>query len=251
MQFIHNEPPSQSHRVVVQISHNELPSQSHHAMAFLISLLGCVAALALTNASPTLSPRGKDLNTIVDHRPDLGGDLINFAPNWPTCGNDKNIKSIGLSTTITVKVRPDCDTVIDKICVAAAAMASRKPYEFMIQLSHTEGTCEGHMLFSYRTLSDPLTYDICVRNFQSITNTCMLMDDPTVKNLAAVGEQAGVQNILWNPTADDSATYQKWSATKVWNQMPGYMMGPKGYFGKVVGHDSSDITADGFLKAGA
>lgn len=77
------------------------------------------------------------------------------------------------------------------------------------------------------------------------------MGDPTVKNFAAVGEQAGVQNMLWNPSADDSAVYWKWSASQVWNVRPGYMVGPPGYFGKVVGHDSSSITVDGTLKAGA
>lgn len=106
------------------------------------------------------------------------------------------------------------------------------------------------MMFSRITLSDPLTYDICVQNFQGITNTCMLMGDPTVKNYAAVGYQGGVQNMFWNPSADNSAVYWKWSASSVWNLMPGYMMGAPGYFGTVVAHDSSDITPEGSLKAG-
>jgi len=100
-------------------------------MSYLILPLGCVAALALTNVTLTLSPRGKDLNTITTYREDLGVTFINFAPNWPTCGNNKNLNGIGLSTTITVQVRPDCDTVIDKICVAADAMAKRTTGQFM------------------------------------------------------------------------------------------------------------------------
>lgn len=215
----------------------------------IYSLTSFVAALSIASATPTLSLRGQALNTIVNYH-NLGEDFINFAPNWPTCANDKNLYDIGLSLSATVNVRPDCDTVIDKICIAAEAMANMSSTtQFMYQLGHTEGTCEGHIMFSHVKLSDPLTYDICAQNFQSVTNTCMLLD-PTVKNYAKLQYQAGVQNIFYDPAADNSPTFWKWSASTVWNAMPGYMMGPLGCFGTVISHDSDDIQVDGTLKPG-
>lgn len=85
-------------------------------------------------------------------------------------------------------------------------------------------------MFSHVRLSDPLTYDICAQNFQSFTDTCMLLDLP-VKNYAKLQYQAGVQNIYHDPAADLSATFWKWSASTVWNVMSGYTMGPPGVSG--------------------
>lgn len=217
-------------------------------MAPHLGLFSLLASLAVTNASPfSLSPRG-GLSTYVDHREDLGVDLTYFAPDWPTCANDHTLTDIGLSTTITVNVRPDCDNVIDIICKAAAAEASvPHDQQWMYSLGHTEGTCEGHIMFSQWQLADPLDYPTCVAGFQSITETCILMDDPNVKNYASDKHQFGVKNIFHNPQGG-SPTLRKWNAATGWNLMPGYMMGPPNVFGAVEGRDATDIGAGGRPK---
>lgn len=102
------------------------------------SLISFVAALSIASATPNLSQRGKDLNTIVSYRADLEAISIDFAPNWPTYANDKNLYDIGLSLSATVNVGPNCDTVINKTCIAAEAMADMSSStQFMYQLGHT------------------------------------------------------------------------------------------------------------------
>ena len=224
-------------------------------MAHSFKVFSLFAALAVTNASPlTLSPRGNSPHTIVNYREDLGETFTDFAPNWPTCGNDYTLTDTGISTTITVNTRPDCDAVIDILCQAADRQAKYQatiPNEdkFLYQLGHSNGTCEGHILFPQTSLADPFDYNTCVTSFQSITNTCMLMGDPNVPhNYAAVGKQFGVQNIHHNP-GGNTPTMGTWSASTVWNLMPGYMMGAKGVFGDVVENDATDVQADGTVKS--
>ncbi len=210
-------------------------------MSPLFGVFSILATLIVTNANPLIhSPRGRDLHTYVDVRDDLGYSITSFAPNWPTCGNDHTLTDIGLKTTVTVDVRADCDTVIDQICKAAAKEATDPAYSrFIYPIKATQGACEGHILFSQVTLADPLDYATCQRNFQSITETCMLID-PSVKNYASVGFQFGVQNIKFSPP-DLGPSLPHWTASTRWNLMPGYMMGPVGVFGDVNGRDASDF----------
>lgn len=211
-------------------------------MSHYFSILSFLAAISFTYAIPTtLSERG--LKTWTYAHPETGDTYTHFAPNWPTCGNDKTLSGegpISLSTTKTVNVRPDCDNVINAICNVAVAQAKLGGSYY--GLGYTFGTCEGHMLFSQVT---PITYEACVSDFQTIPNTCMLMDDPTVKNYASVGKQFGVKNIYHNPSYGSDSV---WNAATDWNRLPGYMMGPPGVFGDVDGRDISDFNADGSLS---
>ena len=213
-------------------------------MAHFYLALSFVVAFTFTNAKPfTLFSRGGGDNTVVDSR--SNGDVFtDYAPNWPTCGNDHTLTDTGISTTITVNVRPDCDTVIDTIC--KAAVIEYKSGSYMSSIGHTTGTCEGHIMFSQATLADPLDYATCAKSFQSITETCMLTGDSTVKNYAAVGSQFGVQNIHHNPASyGNQPTFPIWSASSRWNLVPGYMMGPPGVWGSVYGKDATDILPAG------
>ncbi|KAL6721969.1 hypothetical protein ACLMJK_001074 [Lecanora helva] len=205
------------------------------------------ALLSLSDASPlALAPRDQDLKTFTNYRADLGETFTYFAPNWPTCGNDHTMTDLNMWTTIDVNVRPDCDTVIDSICSAAVKEASRPGQ--MRSLTAKSGTCQGFILFSQRTLADPLDYDICVGNFQSITKTCMLIGEG--KNYASDKHQAGVQNVFHNPKQTPPSTYT-WTAATNWNLYPGYMMGPPGYFGDISNViDAGSIKPDGSYTSG-
>lgn len=71
----------------------------------------------------------------------------------------------------------------------------------------------------------------------------MLLDDPTVKNYASVGHQAGVLYAEHHSTP--TPTQPEWSAQTGWGSMPVYMMGPVGYWGYVPGIDAADVGNDG------
>ena len=145
-----------------------------------------------------------------------------FDPAQATCANNKYMKQF--STSVTVDVRQDCDPVINTICKAADKLAQGS--NSMTNLVHTAGSCEGHMLFS-SSKADPKTvnYDSCVQAFQGITESCMLMGDPSVHNSASVGKQFGVQNVVYQEVASGN----NWLTGNTYQQTdPGYLMGPTG-----------------------
>lgn len=74
----------------------------------------------------------------------------------------------------------------------------------------------------------PITHEECVKGFQSVTTTCMLIDDE-VGNWAEVGKQFGVRNV--SPC-----------------HSVGYMIGPPGAFGPAEGRNITDFDLDGDLK---
>ena len=180
--------------------------------------------LSLTTAIPMT------LNTRDDHGSGIytcgpGCSHTVFDDTKATCGSDKTLKS--LSTTVTVNVQPDCDQVIDTICKASDKLAQAS--QPMVNLAHTIGTCEGHMLFLSATAdTSTMSYDPCVKSFQDITDTCMLMGDASVHNSASVGKQFGVENIMYKQAADGD----NWLASNEYEQnKPGYLMGPPGVWG--------------------
>lgn len=221
-------------------------------MTRVLPLLAFLAILSLTNSTPLLAQRDtkNNGNIYFIDRDDLGGRFTGFGDKWPTCANDELLIATGVSTNgKTINTQPDCDAVIAKICNAVDLMV--KNAKFPYWLSHTEGTCEGHIMFGYTTFGGSLNYEICADKFQSITETCMLIDD-NIKNHAADGQQAGVLHVYNNPVATPPST-ETWSADTSWSfdaQMPGYMMGAPGTFGKLRSHDSDCIQPDGSLREG-
>lgn len=73
-----------------------------------------------------------------------------------------------------------------------------------------------------------------------MTETCILMGDPTVRNYAEVGRQAGVMNVFQNPEGGQAGN-PVWRAGTAWNLMPGYMMGSPTWFGAVLGVEPSTM----------
>lgn len=203
-------------------------------------ILTFCAILATTTSTPSIhSPRSHTLSsfTTVANK-DTGTVSTNFAPNWPTCANDRLLSTLNPNPTSTVYVRPDCDAVISEICTAAAWEAANDV--FMSSIGHRNRSCEGHILFSQSRLADPFDYATCVRGFQSVTETCILMGDPTVRNYAEVGRQAGVMNVFQNPEGGQAGN-PVWRAGTAWNLMPGYMMGSPTWFGAVLGVEPSTM----------
>ena len=216
-------------------------------MSFKILLFTTLTSLIFSvSASPhPLTPRDSDSNNpnIQISTDWTYGKVLNWSPQWPTCGNDVSLTTeIGLSTNTNVDVHNDCDAVIDAICRAADFEAS-SDNNTMLSLSETHGTCEGHILFNTSTKLGPtvLNYNSCVKGFQGITESCMLIDDPNNKNdYASVGHQFGVQNVQWVEKPLDGLG--QWEVSTQWTQgktsMPGSMIGAAGVFGKVDGYDA-------------
>ena len=178
--------------------------------------------LSLATAIPTtLSARDDHPSMLWTCGPGCAHTVFDDAQ--ATCGSDKTLER--LSTTVTVNVQPDCDQVIDTICKASDQLiqASRP----MVNLAHTVGTCEGHLLFEAVTADQStMSYAPCVKSFQDITSTCMLMGG--AKNAAGVGKQFGLENVFYQllPSGDD------WTANNQWVQnKPGFLMGPPGVWG--------------------
>ena len=210
-------------------------------MSSSIRKLGFFAALlALAQASPfALLPRA-DKTVTYENEDDETMKEIYYAPKTPTCGNDNDLSGppVDLSTDMEVDVRRDCDPVIHQICEIAVAQADRS---FSYNIGATVGNCEGHFLKPY-TDTYELDYDACVAGFQNVTTTCMLVDDPKVKNSAKVGQQFGVKNVWYDQMNAE------WKASAMFNNLPGYMMGASKVFGAVNEKNVSDFDPLGFLK---
>ena len=85
------------------------------------------------------------------------------------------------------------------------------------------------MLFTGTTADKTtMSYAACTQAFQSITETCMLMGDPSDHNSASVGKQFGVRNVFYQSVASG----EDWTASNMWQPtMPGYLIGPPGVWG--------------------
>lgn len=185
-------------------------------------LLAIPSILGIATAIPALLAPRDQVSSYTDGN---GGDHVVFPTGYPTCGNDKSMGSF--ATTITVNTRPDCDNVIDIICRAAELQSSPKYYNHR-NIGHAIGTCEGHIILPHTDSN--VTYADCVDRFQSITETCILLDGP--KNYAAVGKQYGLRNLQFFGAARTDypqggvATWKANSDTE-----SGYLMGPPNVFG--------------------
>ena len=74
-------------------------------------------------------------------------------------------------TGIVVKVKPDCEDVIITICNYVAA-------NHPISVNRPKNKCNGWILIPPNR--GPVNHQKCVAGFQSITETCMLVDDTSV-----------------------------------------------------------------------
>ena len=74
-----------------------------------------------------------------------------FPSDDPTCGKDETMNQFNTTTTVTVQ--PDCDTVIDTICRAVVKGETPAPTS-NLNLGHTFGTCEGHIVISVEIRAD-------------------------------------------------------------------------------------------------
>ncbi|KAM0800365.1 hypothetical protein BDR22DRAFT_243969 [Usnea florida] len=201
-------------------------------------LLAIPSILGIATAIPALLAPRDQVDYITNN---YGQETTVFPTGYPTCGNDKSMS--GFSTTITVNTRPDCDNVIDTICRAAEVQASPNysaHHNNIGNIGYAIGTCEGHILAPHTNTN--VTYAVCVNRFQSITETCILLDGP--KNYAAVGKQYGLRNLQYNSAASIEspqgllATWQANSDTE-----SGYLMGPPNVFGT----DFMDVDAESIL----
>lgn len=129
-------------------------------------------------------------------------------------------------------------------------------------------TCEAHIFVNGVNISADFTYDTCVQDFQSITETCMLLD-PKGK-YAESGKQAGVMRALYSeggtngpiytteivggnetevlsypPGAQPAGTGTAPNWMLAMQDNPGYMVGPPGYFGSVFGCDATAMLRTG------
>ena len=102
------------------------------------------------------------------------------------------------------------------------------------------GTCEGHFLKPY-TDTYELDYDACVLGFQNVTN-CILIGDPTVKNMAKVGQQSGAKNVWYHQVNAE------WKASAMFNDLLGYMMGPFKVPGDLDEKNVADFSPLSFLE---
>lgn len=215
----------------------------------ILSLLA--SSLAPTHASPhSLYPRAPDgtPTTAIDAGT-LEGKIIYFSPDWPTCGNDHYLTDLGLKTTTEVAVRQDCDPVIETICTTAIAQMKFADLDNSLSnVVYTVGTCEGHLLFPDPENVAAFTKDECVAAFQSVSTMCMLLDQPGQwDRYGSVGSQFGVKNVNHRPRGE-GIDPTIWVAPQSTALQPGYMLGPPGVFGTVIGKNANGFNADGSLK---
>lgn len=212
-------------------------------------LLALLSALATTTAIPLA---GTDNAPSFHHTPrslpstkiDSSGRTI-YAPNWATCANDASITSVFPGgSTVTIS---DCDAAIEAICVAADNMYKSQvagDHKIPLQsMSKTVNTCEAHISFTQTTLADPLTHDSCVSSFQQISVECMVIGPG---KYAAPGKQAGLMNMIYNPSATGGACSNDppLKSSNAYNLYPGYAVAQSGYFGDICGVDPSTVSSN-------
>lgn len=179
---------------------------------------------------------------------------IFFAPNYATCSDSDYLKTLG--DTEPVQVQNQCDLAIQTVCTRAVAdfEKARNTDSAVVnstslgmepssaQVGETK-PCEATILYSQPKLSTPLTLEDCIANFQSISIECMLRDETWTKH-AGVGNQGGVRNVIFTPDGGDvDSRYPMWKANNVYNSLPGYMVGPAGWFAMNTGYQfATDIS---------
>ncbi|KAL8941600.1 MAG: hypothetical protein Q9216_002151 [Gyalolechia sp. 2 TL-2023] len=157
-------------------------------------------------------------------------DGVVYAPYHATCADDPSIKNpFGMTSPITVK--NDCDTAMSRVCGYAVANFQKNEAVNDIRAAYGDGPnkCEATLLFPAPRLAEPITYDVCIGVFQSITVGCMLVQPGSV---GTPGQQAGLVHVEY--TANGGAwntTYPRMKASNFGNYNPGYMVGPPKYFG--------------------
>ncbi|KAL8974976.1 MAG: hypothetical protein Q9197_000777 [Variospora fuerteventurae] len=176
---------------------------------------------------------------------------IFFAPNYATC-SDSDYLSV-LKETKSVQVQNQCDLAIETVCTRAVAdfKKARNADSTVVNSTNMEPSsaqvgetypCEATILYSQPKLSTPLILEDCIASFQSITIECMLLEDWTKH--ASVGNQGGVRNVIFTPGGGDvDSRYPMWKANNVYNSLPGYMVGPAGWFAMDTGYQfATDIS---------
>ena len=170
---------------------------------------------------------------------DYNGALF-YALRWPTCANDPTVSSpFGATTNVTVQ--PDCDNAIESACQAVkrGIPVSQTPAYYQ-NITSTVGTCEVHIQFPWQKLSN-IYYDDCIKSCQAITETCMLLG---VGQYAAPGQQAGLSNMYYGKAGVWKTKQTGLVVNTVYALLPGYMIGPPGYFTGLIsqGVDPSKVT---------
>ncbi|KAL8655615.1 MAG: hypothetical protein Q9210_000780 [Variospora velana] len=177
---------------------------------------------------------------------------IFFAPGFATCSDSDYLDFLG--PTDPVQTQNQCDIAIEAVCTRAVAdfQKGRDADSAVFNSTNMEPTsaqigetnpCEATILYSQPKLSTPLTIEDCIASFQSISIECMLPDEDWNKH-ASIGNQGGVRNVIYTADGGDvDSRYPMWKANNVYNALPGYMVGPPGWFARGKGYKfATDIS---------
>ncbi|KAL8678369.1 MAG: hypothetical protein Q9186_005263 [Xanthomendoza sp. 1 TL-2023] len=91
-----------------------------------------------------------------------------FREDNPTCANDNRLSDTPARSAPLIKIQPDCNTVIDRICTAAINNNNLNA----TSIGSAQDTCKGRTFFTGFTKDWP-KYAECVDKFQDIAKECM------------------------------------------------------------------------------
>ncbi|KAI4159458.1 MAG: hypothetical protein L6R39_000360 [Caloplaca ligustica] len=150
---------------------------------------------------------------VLNISPSALAQSVNFTSDRATCANAN-------ANLAPVTVQPYCDNAIIVVCstVNATLAAGGMLADYKAVGNNLLSPCEIQILFYEPLPAFTFDYDLCVKDFESITIDCMLIGKG---KYAGEGHQAGVRGVVFNPGLGFSALHAS---------SPGYLAGPPDYY---------------------